>query len=244
MTQKKSKVLVTICNYNHSQYLEQAVRSIQHQSYSDLDICIVDDGSEDIEKVIDIVETFKKEDKRIRFINLEKNHGKWFALNKSIETSDAHICTAHDADDISLRDRISLQLASLMETKTAHNLCGFYHCWNEEDVLKHIEKVSDPEKVKLLGPKIVREIVLKGYQHPGINHYFTGEFETAGVSAMFVKDLWTSGIRFNPPDMGLRTLLSEDSDFNFRCTMLAGTSIVLEKPYLYRRNTSTNQEQM
>jgi len=51
------------------------------------------------------------------------------------------------------------------------------------------------------------------------------------------------GMRFNPPKMGLRVLNSEDSDFNFRVTMaFQKTSVLMEKLYCYRRDTSTNNE--
>ena len=244
MTQNNPKILVTICNYNHSKYLEQSIKSIQAQTYSNLDICVVDDGSSDIDKVIDIVETLKSEDKRIRFINLKKNYGKWFSLNAAIETSDAFICTSHDADDISLKDRIDMQLFAMNKTNTVHNLCGFHHCWKEEDIEEHINDLIDTQNVRVVGPEPVKKMVFEGFKHPRINHYFTGNFETAGVSAMFLRELWSAGLRFNPPGIGLRVLLSEDSDFNFRCTMLtSSTSILAEKPYLYRRNTGTNQEQ-
>ena len=60
---------------------------------------------------------------------------------------------------------------------------------------------------------------------------------------MFVKEMWTKGIRFNPPGMGIRLLNSEDSDFNARVTLATvSTTVLLEKLYLYRRNTSTNNE--
>ena len=53
------------------------------------------------------------------------------------------------------------------------------------------------------------------------------------------------GTRFLPPDNGLRVLLSEDSDFNFRVTFnTARSSVLLEKLYCYRRNTSTNNERL
>ena len=85
---------------------------------------------------------------------------------------------------------------------------------------------------------------MHGFKTPGINHYFTGNFETAGVSSMFHKTVWEMGLRFNPPKSGLRILMSEDSDFNCRTTLLLrSTSILLETPYLYRRNTSTNKEE-
>ena len=105
------KVLVTICNYNHSRFLIDSIRSIQGQDHEDLDICVVDDGSDDQEKVIDLVEGIKKEDGRVRSIYLPNNKGKWHCLNEAIRTSEAAICTSHDADDISLSWRISSQLS-------------------------------------------------------------------------------------------------------------------------------------
>ena len=242
MTKSSQKVLVTICNYNHSSYLKQALESIQNQTHDELDICVVDDGSDDAAFVEEIVRAAQSEDDRIRYIALEKNFGKWHALNTAISTTDAIVCTAHDADDVSLKDRIKLQLFTMLKSKTQHNLCGFRHCWNEKDVINNLHHEIDVSQMRMIGPKEVRKMVNFGFNHSAINHYFTGDFETAGVSAMFYKQLWSYGIKFNPPGMGLRTLLSEDSDFNLRCSMLANTSILLEKPYLYRRNTSTNQE--
>ena len=237
------KILVTICNYNHSKYLAQSIESIQNQTYENLDICVVDDGSDDLDTVLDIVNSKSKSDKRVRFINLEKNYGKWHALNRSIESTSAKICTSHDADDVSLKQRIELQHRILVETRTVHNLCGFIHCWNEEDVQKNVNKHILKNSLNVIDAKSCNELVLAGWQHPSINHYYTGEVETAGVSAMFYKSVFDFGIRFHPPSIGIRTLLSEDSDFNFRVTaLLSNTSILAEKLYLYRRNTSTNQE--
>jgi len=132
----------------------------------------------------------------------------------------------------------------LSSTQTAHNLCGFVHCWNEQDVLSGLER-QKPSSLNALSKEDVFKAVLQGFQHPGCNHYFTGNFETAGVSAMFLKDVWDIGFRFFPPGQGLRVLLSEDSDFNCRVTLaLKSTSILSESPYLYRRNTSTNVEEV
>ena len=237
------KILVTICNYNHNKYLEESIKSIQNQSYGNLDICIYDDGSKNKKEFKDIVGLFSK-DERIRVISSDVNRGKWFGLNEAIRTTSARICTSHDADDVSLTRRIEKQFNTLKNTNSVHNLCGFYHCWNEEDVSKFL-KHQYLENLSVIDQKNVYNLVMQGYTHSGINHYFTGNFETAGTSAMFYKTVWDFGIRFNPPKLGLRTILSEDSDFNLRCTaLLQNTTITCEKLYLYRRETSKNCEQI
>ena len=238
---KKPKILVTIPNYNHAQYLKESITSIQNQTYDNLDICVGDDGSKNPVEVKDILSDLDS-DKRVRSI-FQKNYGKWHALNEAIRTTPATLCTSHDADDVSLIDRIDLQFRSMIHTKSLHNLCGFFHCWSEEEVsLKKDLRLSG--EMKIINSKEISSMVDQGFKHTGINHYFTGQFETAGVSALFYKEIWDRGVRFNPPNKGIRVLFSEDSDFNFRVTQAyASTTVLAEKLYLYRRNTSTNQEQ-
>lgn len=241
MSTASPKICVAICSYNHSKYLEGSLRSIVEQDYENLDIVVIDDGSSD-RLSCDIVSSFA--DSRIRHHRFESNRGKWNGLNYAFSTTPAEICTSHDADDISLPWRLSSQLAAMQATKTVHNLCGFIHCWEESDVVKGM-LISRPESLNCMYSDDVAKLVTAGYQTPGCNHYYTGNFETAGVSAMFLKRVWDVGFRFNPPGIGLRILHSEDSDFNCRVTLgLRSTSILAETPYLYRRNTSTNREEI
>ncbi len=237
-----TKVCVVISNYNHSQYLNDSIKSIVEQSYENMDIVVVDDGSTNKSEVDEIVSLYRT-DKRVRYISYSKNVGKWHALNTAISTTDAQIITSHDADDVSLPWRIETQLGTLVQTKTAHNLCGFISCWNDDEIEKN-KNIQKPDQVNVYSGEDIVKNVIKGFDTPGVNHYFTGNFETAGVSAMFYKRFWNLGCRFLPPNQNVRTLTSEDSDFNFRMTtFFRSTSILLEKPYLYRRNTSTNKEE-
>jgi glycosyltransferase involved in cell wall biosynthesis len=236
-----NKVCVAICNYNHQKYLADSIKSIVEQDHEDLDIVVVDDGSLSQPEVTEIVKGIS--DSRVRYIPLSENRGKWHALNTAFSSTSASICTSHDADDISLPWRISAQVATLIETQTAHNLCGFVHCFNEDDVKANLLN-SKPDSLRVLTKEEVFRLVAGGYQTKGINHYFTGDFETAGVSSMFLKWVWDIGMRYNPPGLGMRIRHSEDSDFNTRLTLsMRSTSILAEKPYLYRRNTSTNKEE-
>ena len=235
-----SKICVAICNYNHERFLDKSIRSILTQDYQDLDVVVVDDSSKNQKQVYEIVEEIN--DQRIRFIPLTTNLGKWNALNIAFSTTSADACTSHDADDVSLSWRLSHQLLIMQETKSIHNLCGFIHCWNENDI-NDGDKLVKPKSIKFISSDSVFEMVSQGFKTPGINHYFTGEFETAGVSSMFLRRVWDMGIRFNPPNLGLRIRHSEDSDFNTRLTLtLNSTTVLAETPYLYRRNTSTNSE--
>ena len=242
-SEMEPKVLVVIACYNHGKYLKQSIQSIQSQTWKNLEIAVVNDGSSPDQGIDEIVAELAKDDSRIRYHKFEENRGKWHALNHVMSSSDSDFFTSHDADDISLPDRIFRQLRCLIETNTLHNLCGFYHCYDEDDVIEAIAQPSLGQELSVIDQESVSKLVMGGFHSPGVNHYSTGRFETAGVSAMFHRALFSYGLRFNPPGIGLRVLNSEDSDFNFRATALLGKSSVLaERQYCYRRNTSTNNQ--
>ena len=240
------KVCVIIANYNHQKYLEESIRSIMAQTWHNLEIQVIDDGSNNQHTVRALVEKLQVEDDRIIYTELERNTGKWNALNKAIEQTDCQLVTTLDADDTCLPVRIERQVAAMTAIPNiAHVLTGFHHCWSDEDVTTLTAQDFGMRDLQIVGSQEVRQLVMTGKSSPGINHYFTGNVETAGASAMFTRDVWEMGIRFNPPGVGTRVLLSEDSDFNFRTTMLLNSTILLdEKLYCYRRNTSTNREEM
>lgn len=239
------KVCIIIPNFNHSKWIELSIKSALSQTYKNIEIIVVDDGSSDKSLVKKIVESYQKIDSRITYLDILQNTGKWNALNEAIKLTNCDLITTLDADDMCTVDRIERQVAVFSSVpNTLHVLTGFYHCWSEKEVEENSKKIEHGP-LKIIPAEDVRNLVLLGARTPGINHYYTGNIETAGASAMFYKQVWDFGIRFNPPRMGLRTLLSEDSDFNFRLTALLGSTVILnEKLYCYRRNTSTNEETM
>jgi glycosyltransferase involved in cell wall biosynthesis len=101
-------VSVIIPAYNAEKTIELSLRSIMIQSYRQLEIIVVNDGSSD--NTAGIVGRLAKEDKRIKLINLEKNAGCYPARNAAIRQSRGKYITFQDADDISLKDRIRHQL--------------------------------------------------------------------------------------------------------------------------------------
>lgn len=235
-------ITVVVPCYNHGKYLSECIDSLLLQTYENLEIIIVNDGSSDNTKE-EAAKCVILDPNRVRLINFTENKGKWFCLNKAISESKGMIVTCQDADDLALPDRIKRQFDAMSATNSIHNLCGFYHCYTDEDIASHKGERVEGD-LKGLESEVVAQMVEQGFLTQGINHYFTADFETAGTSAMFIKALWNVGFRFQPPGQGLRIALSEDSDFNTRVTLaLRNTTILAEKLYLYRRGTGTNREE-
>ena len=235
---------VVIPCYNHGKYLRESVESILRQTHQNFRIIIVNDGSSD--DTNQVSKALVDADDRIGRITFSGNGGKWNAMNQAIKVLGAQctFITTQDADDVSTPDRLERQLQCIIETNTTHNLCGYYNCENEDDINIHYLKRREGDLPIMQADEVMKH-VLAGIETSGINHYHTGEFKTAGATAMFHRNIWLLGVRFNPPGVGLRVLNSEDSDFNFRVTVTAArTSILLERLYCYRRGTTTNTEEL
>lgn len=92
--QKLISIIVPI--YNVEQYLDKCIKSIQCQTYDNLEIILVDDGSPD--QCGDICERYAKEDDRIRVIH-KKNGGLADARNHGLEIATGDYIAFVDSDD-------------------------------------------------------------------------------------------------------------------------------------------------
>lgn len=238
----KPLISVIVTNYNHAQYIAQALDSIKVQTYlPNLETIVIDDCSKDNSKEVLDLWTEKNPGVVNKIILLQENKGKWNALNKAISEARGELITLQDADDVSCSTRIERQLLALQEAHSMHNLCLFHHCHTQEDIDRH-RNTKFAGSIPMLSHGEVVSSVWKGFKTAGINHYYIGDsYEAHGASCLFYRQLWENGMKFLPGNLGIRCQRAEDSDFNTKMTLLLQkTSVLLEKQYLYRRNTSTN----
>lgn len=91
-----SKVSIVVPIYNVEQYLEKCIKSIVDQTYSNLEIILVDDGSKDSSS--EICNKWKEEDQRIVVIHKE-NGGLSSARNAGLEVATGDYIMFEDSDD-------------------------------------------------------------------------------------------------------------------------------------------------
>ena len=72
----KPKISIIIPVYNVEKYLEQCLKSVINQTFKDIEIICINDGSTD--NSLEILEAFQKQDERIKIIN-KQNEGQGIA---------------------------------------------------------------------------------------------------------------------------------------------------------------------
>lgn len=97
MTKKTDKISVIVPVYNVKNYLESCVQSIMGQTYPDLEILLIDDGSND--GSAEICDRLQGADARIKVYH-EKNKGVSGARNKGLKEATGAYIAFVDADDI------------------------------------------------------------------------------------------------------------------------------------------------
>ncbi len=105
--------------YNGEKYLHETVDSILHQSFSNFEFIIVNDGSTD--QSLEILENYAVQDKRIQIINRE-NYGVSVSRNEAIMQARGEYIAHIDADDVALLHRLERQLQWF--EKTGADVCG------------------------------------------------------------------------------------------------------------------------
>jgi len=108
------KVTVLVAAYESSDVLPTALRSLQQQTYRNLEILVIDDCSP-TSAMADIMESFAAADHRIRLIRLNTNGGAYVARNVGLEEATGEFVTLHDADDWSHPRKIECQVAFLQQ---------------------------------------------------------------------------------------------------------------------------------
>ncbi len=100
--------------YNVRQYLTHCLESIAHQSYCNLDIVLVDDGSTDGSG--DVCDEFANQDERVRVIHQE-NMGLWAARNTGQRAANGEYMIFIDSDDYIHRDMIMTMYNAINEAQ-------------------------------------------------------------------------------------------------------------------------------
>ncbi|PTX10668.1 glycosyltransferase involved in cell wall biosynthesis [Pontibacter mucosus] len=146
-------VSIVMPTHNRESMLTRAVESVLNQTYSNWELLIVDDASND--NTQQVVEDFISKDARIKYYKLERNQGACVARNKGITESNGDYITFLDSDDEYMADKVTLQV-NCFKSSGVENL-GVVSCGRIDfrDGIKYNEWVPN------LKGNILQDLLLK-----------------------------------------------------------------------------------
>lgn len=145
------KISVIIPTYNREKTIIPSINSVLKQTYHNLEVLIIDDGSKD--NTESLISNIK--DSRIKYIKIKENKGACFARNLGIKLSTGKYITFQDSDDYYHINKIEKQYLNLIKKKSDFDFCRFcIHINNSYEII--LPKVKQQKKIKR--KKILEEL--------------------------------------------------------------------------------------
>lgn len=116
--------------YNMEKHLDRCLKSILGQTYQNLEVLLIDDGSTD--GSLDIMNGYAKRDSRVRVLRKE-NGGVSSARNLGLEMMRGEYCTFVDPDDYVADVYVGWLYAAINKYEADLATCGFYSVSPDED---------------------------------------------------------------------------------------------------------------
>lgn len=118
----KDKISIIIPVYNADKYLENCLDSILCQTYTNFELILINDGSQDMS--FQICEHYEKSDSRIRLYN-QKNSGASSARNKGLSLATGKYVIFIDSDDLLDKDMLEFLINNAKAEKADISVCGY-----------------------------------------------------------------------------------------------------------------------
>lgn len=129
---QKIRVSVVIPAYNAERTIDETLASVRSQSYRNIEIIVVDDGSTD--GTVMCVEAHMRADSRIRLLR-QQNAGVAAARNKGVKAASSEYVALTDADDLWHPEKIERQLHAIQKNPHIGLVCTLYAVIDENSFI-------------------------------------------------------------------------------------------------------------
>jgi glycosyltransferase involved in cell wall biosynthesis len=120
-------VTIVMPSYKCARFIEESIKSVQAQTYSNWELIVVDDCSND--GTVEIVLDFKKEDDRINLYQNATNSGAAVTRNTALKSAHGRWIAFLDSDDLWEPEKLERQIKFMLENNYAFS----YHEYVEID---------------------------------------------------------------------------------------------------------------
>lgn len=207
------EISVVVPVYNVEKYLKECVDSILGQSFEDLELILVDDGSKDSSGTM--CDELAAQDARVRVIH-KPNGGLSDARNTGMDAARGKYITFIDSDDIVSIDYLRVMHEAAVKYKAQIVQCGFCR---EREKLK--DRITDAEYTVIEGRKILRDYLR--LQEPNVL-----------ACAKLIDTNLIADVRF---PLGI---IDEDNFTTYKLMFMASVFVAIDQPmYYYRVNPNS-----
>ena len=176
------KITVVIPVYNVEDYLDRALKTVVNQTYKNLEIIIVNDGSTDNSE--DIVLKYKEKDKRIIYIK-QKNAGLSEARNAALKEMTGEYVFFFDSDDFLELNIIEILYEAIRKENADMAICGYYS-YNEDSDVRH-ETNHINENVEIIDTQKINFMKEQYIHHKYENHVWDKLYKTSIIKENHLK---------------------------------------------------------
>ena len=145
----RKAMLVSIITptYNCARFIEETIRSVQAQTYTDWEMIISDDCSTD--NTQEVIAPYLERDKRIKYIRNEVNSGAAITRNNALKVAQGRWIAFLDSDDLWHPEKLERQLQFMQ----ANNYAFSYTDYEEMDERGNLvgRRVTGPAKISTFG---------------------------------------------------------------------------------------------
>lgn len=160
-----SKVSIIIPMFNSEEFLDECLNSIRNQSYKNIEVLMMNDGSKDNTK--EIAQKFADTDKRFKYFE-HPNMGQGLSRNRGIELSTGDYLLFVDADDYIHTDSVKLLLERIYETST-DVACGEMvrlQVDGTQKLYRSFDAIQDKVVTNINSEEFYREFIFTGDYSP------------------------------------------------------------------------------
>lgn len=111
------KITVIVPAYNSEIFIQTTLSSILAQTWSNLEVLVVDDCSTDA--TAEVVKEYQRKDTRVRLLATPTNSGPYVARNTALAVATGEFITTNDADDWSHPEKLEIQAQHLLQNSGA-----------------------------------------------------------------------------------------------------------------------------
>ncbi len=148
MSQEKALISIIIPVYKVEKYLEKCIQSVINQTYENLQIILVDDGSPD--NCGKICDEYAKKDHRIEVIH-KSNGGLSDARNKGLEMAKGEYIGFVDSDDYIEADMYEVLYNLLKQYNADVSICNFYTVSQGKISIKNADNgINEYNRIEIL----------------------------------------------------------------------------------------------